>query len=589
MKRNVICLVLFVVLFLWGFNVKAATTTSRLVITMPVGSLSKNVRPEPKSSLIRLGYAINYGIYNLVDETPYASIDGDKTCATSWYKIYYNGTATGYVCGENTEILRSYATDDVSPTTDCEKEMLNLGFPSSYWAGLCRLKEKHPTWKFEALKVNLDWSEVIKGESPCGWNLISDSSSNAGFIDETCTTYEGSGYMGVLPQGIAFYMDPRNFLAEAYIFQFQKLSYSDSLENDYAKSIETMLANTSFYKYHKDNDFANSIVNAAKEMNVCPIFTSARIKQELGPDEKLVNLYSGTGVYTDDAGVTYTGYYNFYNIGVSDSCVKDFGRTYCGLRYAVNKGWNNLSSAIKGGINMISVEYINKNQYTTYLQKFNVLGYDTRKPYSHQYQTNIAAPSSESSMTYKSFEQKGLESPFIFSIPVYNNMNATIDNSGNGAVDSGDGTAPKPSTIPIHTIVTSSGYKYESGYISGVALGTDVHTLKGSLESVGGNSTVVVTNLNGEAVLSGVIGTGFKVSINNQSTTEVLEVVVKGDTSGDGIVNALDLLQIQKSILGTYTLTGGALKAGDTSSDGVVNALDLLQVQKHILGTYTIE
>ena len=57
--------------------------------------------------------------------------------------------------------------------------------------------------------------------------------------------------------------------------------------------------------------------------------------------------------------------------------------------------------------------------------------------------------------------------------------------------------------------------------------------------------------------------------IINKSIHILLEVVVKGDTSGDGEINALDLLQIQKSILGTYTLSGASLKAGDTSGDGV--------------------
>ena len=51
----------------------------------------------------------------------------------------------------------------------------------------------------------------------------------------------------------------------------------------------------------------------------------------------------------------------------------------------------------------------------------------------------------------------------------------------------------------------------------------------------------------------------------------------------------MDLLQVQKNILGTYTLTGAYLEAADTSKDGVVNALDLLQVQKNILGTFEIE
>lgn len=585
-KKVFICLLLFTFVFLCIETVHAETTT-RVIITLPLNSENKNVREAPNGKANKLGVTANYGTYRLLDEKPYPGVDGDNTCSEPWYKIYFNGK-DGYICGENVEFVKSHATDDIAPSTDCEKQMSALGFPSSYWGGLCRLKEKYPSWTFEAIKVDTDWSDVIKGESSCGWNLIRKNTTNENFIDTSCEE-EYSGYMSVLPVGLAYFMDPRNFLSEGYIFQFNYLSYANVLESSYFTTVDAMLNKASFYIYHKQNDFANILIEAAKEVNACPIFTSARIYQELGADEKLFNLYSGTGKYIDASGVSYTGYYNFYNIGVTDTCAKDFGTTFCGLRYAVNKGWNTLSLAIQGGIRTISAEYINKNQYTTYLQKFNVLGYGDRKPYSHQYQTNVQAPSSESTISFSTIaNNKALDLPFLFKIPVYKNMDAFIDNSGNGSVNDGDSTVPKPSTIPIHTIVTSSGYKYESGYI-GVPLHQDVSTLKGALESVGGNSTVVITNAAGESVTSGQVGTGFKVSINNQSTTEVLEVVVKGDTSGDGEINALDLLQIQKSILGTYTLSGASLKAGDTSGDGEVNALDLLQVQKHILGTYTIK
>ena len=201
--------------------------------------------------------------------------------------------------------------------------------------------------------------------------------------------------------------------------------------------------------------------------------------------------------------------------------------------------------------------------------------------------TNIAAPSSESATNYKTYSDLGiLESAFIFHIPVFNNMDATISNSPGGAVDGGEDNPP--SSLPISTIVTSSGYRYATGYISGIALGTDVSTIKSTLESVGGSGTVTIYNASGSVVNSGTIATGYKVVINNSSSVETLEVIIKGDTSGDGIVNALDLLQVQKNILGTYNLSGAYWQAGDTSSDGTINALDLLQVQKNILGTYSI-
>ena len=86
----------------------------------------------------------------------------------------------------------------------------------------------------------------------------------------------------------------------------------------------------------------------------------------------------------------------------------------------------------------------------------------------------------------------------------------------------------------------------------------------------------------------GLIGTGYKITVKNANTNETLTVIVHGDTSGDGKINALDLAQVQKNILGTYKLSGAYNMAGDTSGDGKINALDLAQVQKNILGTYKL-
>lgn len=580
MKKYMLYMFIFISLFL-TFDVSANTVTSRAFINS-----SCNVRTGPGTQNSRVASAYVGSYYNLVENKIYDDTNKHKDCNGNWYQIYYNGTSTGYVCEDHVEVINSFSTDDVVPSTDCEKEMSNLGFPSSYWGGLCSMKEKHSNWQFVALQTNLEWADAIENESPCGWNLIYGSTANQGFIDTTCNAYDSS-YVGILPAGIAYYMDPRNFLSERFVFQFQYLAYDKNFATIYQSGVNTMLANSSFYKYHISigNNFNTIVDAAASELNVCPIFTSARMLQELGSSDKLYNLYSG--IYAGDNNDFY-GYYNFYNIGVSDGCVQQFGTTYCGLVYAKAKGWNSLTSAIQGGIRTIAENYIARNQYTTYLQKFNVIGTSSNPIYSHQYMTNVAAPSSESGTTYSAYVNMGiLDSAFVFYIPVYKNMNATINNSGGGAVDDG-GTTAVPSTIPIHTIVTSSGYRYSAGYISNIAVGTDVATLKGTIESVGGNSTVVVTDNSGAIVSSGVIGTGFKVSINNQSSTEVLEVVIKGDTSGDGVINALDLLQVQKSILGTYTLNGAFYKAGETSGDEIINALDLLQVQKNILGTYTI-
>ncbi|HIS11761.1 MAG TPA: SH3 domain-containing protein [Candidatus Onthocola stercoravium] len=595
MRKMMIFVTLFVCSFFLMYNVSAASYTARAYINS-----SCNVRTGPGTQNKKISSAYIGSYYNLVEDKTYTDTNNHYDCNSDWYQIYYNGTATGYVCGDHVDVVRSYSTDDVAPSTTCEQEMSNLGFPSSYWGGLCALKERHPNWQFVPLKINYDWSYIIEKESPCGVNLIYGSSENAGFIDSTCNSYD-SGYVGINQTGVAYYMDPRNFLSDRFIFQFQAQNYDNNFASSYVTAVTNIIGGSSFYKYHLNagTNLAEVINSNATTLNVSPIFAASRMLQELGNSDSLYSLYSGS--YTADPNTTYgqkfieltgsatayQGYYNFYNFGVSDSCVQSYGTAYCGLNYAYRQGWNSVNAAIQGGLSQIANNYIGAGQHTGYLQKFNVNQSNPSDIATHQYMTNIAAPSSESATNYKTYSDLGiLESAFIFHIPVFNNMDATISNSPGGAVDGGEDNPP--SSLPISTIVTSSGYRYAAGYISGIALGTDASTVKSTLESVGGSGTVTIYNASGSVVNSGTIATSYKVVINNSSSVETLEVIIKGDTSGDGIVNALDLLQVQKNILGTYNLSGAYWQAGDTSSDGAINALDLLQVQKNILGTYSI-
>ena len=577
------CLLFILITFLFACqNVDAGVTARTLIL-----DAGANVRTGPGKQYSRIKSLAKYSYYNLVDDTLYKDESNHDVCNGDWYKIYHNGVATGYVCQDHVELVNSYSTDDEVATTECAVELQDLGFPSSYWGGLCKIKEAHPNWQFVVQSVGVDWTDAVNGESSCGWNLIYGSEANKGFVDETCKAYD-SGYVGILPSGVAYYMDPRNFFSERYIFQFLHLGYEEQFHDIYLTGSESIIGNAEFYKYHQsiNNNLSEMITTAGAELNVSPIFISARILNELGNQTSLYNLYSG--IY-DGLENEYFGYFNFYNFGVSDACVQEHGTTYCGLTYAKKKGWNTVDAAIRGGVSQLSNYYLQKNQYTSYLQKFNVLGSSSFPRYSHQYMTNIVAPMTEATTTYNTFNKLGiLNESFIFYIPVYNNMSATVDNIGSGVItDTNEET--NIVSIPIHTIVTSSGYNYASGYISGIEIGTDIKDIKSNIEAVGGNSTVTIFDSKGTTIYEGKIATGYKISINNQSSSEVLEVMIKGDTSGDGEINALDLLQVHKNILGTYTLNGVFKLAGDTSGDGEINALDLLQVHKNILGTYSIK
>ena len=82
--------------------------------------------------------------------------------------------------------------------------------------------------------------------------------------------------------------------------------------------------------------------------------------------------------------------------------------------------------------------------------------------------------------------------------------------------------------------------------------------------------------------------TGDKVIIADGENTKTLEIVIYGDTSGDGKISGIDLLNTQKHILGKAKLQGAYLKAADTNKDGKISGIDLLNMQKHVLGKLII-
>ncbi len=60
--------------------------------------------------------------------------------------------------------------------------------------------------------------------------------------------------------------------------------------------------------------------------------------------------------------------------------------------------------------------------------------------------------------------------------------------------------------------------------------------------------------------------------------------VIKGDVTGDGKVDALDLLKVKKHLLGQLIIAGDNALAADVTGDGKIDALDLLKIKKYLLG-----
>lgn len=312
-------------------------------------------------------------------------------------------------------------------------------FPDSYKPYLLELQKKHPNWKFTALYTNLDWKYVIDNENKFGKNLVPKSYSDRwkNTIPGEYNVEVDAGWVDCSRRAIEYTMDPRNFLNEVRLMQFEGLSFDEKTTS--IDGIEKILYGTEFY--NKIVQYVNSsgstitmtkkysdlILTAGRTSKVSSYHLASRIKQEVGP------FLSHSSISGTVEG--FRGLYNFYNIGATSSS-EPMGAIKNGLQFAKDgKGasqttkdkylipWNTKERAITGGGIFIGSSYINIGQDTIYLQKFHVTSNSGGELFWHQYMTNVLAPYSESKIIHSGYEKSGLLSNSMsFIIPVYNNM-----------------------------------------------------------------------------------------------------------------------------------------------------------------------
>lgn len=429
------------------------------------------------------------------------------------------------------------ATPDNMTDEEYKAKLKSDGFPSSYVSDLLALHKKYPNWTFVPYKTGLKWSTVISKESVVGLNLLPVSKSYAwkstetGAYDWTKDKYipfDGSTWVTASKKAVKYYMDPRNFLDERGIFQFESLEYQKDEHNQ--SGVEAILNNTPMHKQtftytddsgaSKTKKYSAAFMDAASESGVSPYHLASRVKQEVVISSTLMSS-SVSGKVSG-----YEGIYNFYNIGAYNSTASG-GAIANGLKWASTgttylRPWNSPYKSIVGGASYIGKNYINVGQNTLYLQKFNVTD---KNRYSHQYMANIEAPNSEATKTYTAYGSDKDDMSLVFSIPVYNNMPETACSVPSGGKNPNNYL--KSLTVTDHTL--------DSKFVLGDD-GSKTYTLtvKNSVKSVKINAKAVAST-------STVSGAGTK-TLSVGTKTYTIKV-----TSESGAVRKYNLKVTRKS------------------------------------------
>lgn len=201
---------------------------------------------------VRSGPGTTNSVVTRLTKGAAVTVIGEQTASDGalWYQIRFTGSGgaetTGFVSSAYIKFPVAYSTD-----ADFETYLTAQGFPESYKDGLRALHAQYPNWVFTAQQTGLDWNDVIANESVVGTNLVSTGSISswkstaAGAYDWASSTwpgFDGSAWVAASQEIISYYMDPRNFLDEHYVFQFLLQTYDGSVQT--AEGLQTMLKGT---------------------------------------------------------------------------------------------------------------------------------------------------------------------------------------------------------------------------------------------------------------------------------------------------------------------------------------------------------
>lgn len=504
-----------------------------------------------------------------------------------WYKISC-GNVTGYVSAAYVQLTSSGSQG--SSDADFESYMTKQGFPESYKPYLRKLHEQHPKWIFTAQKLGVDWNTALKEECVVGRNLV-HSSALASWKSMEKGAYDFNGgywygldgsWVAASKEIIMYYMDPRNFLNDTYIFMFENQSYDPSYQTE--SGVKTILADTFMSGSYtcpdtkKKYTYSQTFMDAAKKSGVSPYHLASRCRNEQGVNGAPQSLGTVKG---------YENYFNFFDIQAYATSTMTAAEMGCKYAKTTNPTyllpWTNQYKSIVGGSIFLGTGYITKDQDTLYLQKFDMVD-GGNGLYYHQYMTCVFGQANEAISLKNAYSQDILNSAMEFKIPVYNNMpdklcpkpTSSGDNNNYLKSLSVSGTSISPKFDKFTTSYTAKvNAEISSVTVNANPLGKSAKVSgKGKVSLKTGENTVKVTC----TAASGVKRT-YTIKITRKAASQTLQ---QGDVNGDKYLTVVDALLMLRYNAGKTQLDPAQLKRADMNGDGKVDVIDALTLLKKI-------
>ena len=504
-----------------------------------------------------------------------------------WYKISC-GNVTGYVSAAYVQLTSSGSQG--SSDADFESYMTKQGFPESYKPYLRTLHEQHPKWIFTAQKLGVDWNTALKEECVVGRNLV-HSSALASWKSMEKGAYDFNGgywygldgsWVAASKEIIMYYMDPRNFLNDTYIFMFENQSYNSSYQTE--SGVKTILADTFMSGSYtcpdtkKKYTYSQTFMDAAKKSGVSPYHLASRCRNEQGVNGAPQSLGTVKG---------YENYFNFFDIQAYATSTMTAAELGCKYAKTTNPTyllpWTNQYKSIVGGSIFLGTGYITKGQDTLYLQKFDMVD-GGNGLYYHQYMTCVFGQANEAISLKNAYSQDILNSAMEFKIPVYNNM---PDKLCPKPTSSGDNNNYLKSLSVSGTSISPKFDKFTASYTAKVNAEVSSVTVNanplGKSAKVSGNGKVSLKTGENTIKVTCTAASGVKrtytIKITRKAASQTLQ---QGDVNGDKYLTVVDALLMLRYNAGKTQLDSAQLKRADMNGDGKVDVIDALTLLKKI-------
>lgn len=577
---------------------------------------------------VREGAGESYGVLGAIDPGTTVTIYGETN---GWYKIAYK-SGYGYVSADYITNVREIAKYDYD--ADFETNLTKQNFPESYKTYLRQLHAAHPNWIFLADHLSMTWEEAVSAESAVGKSLVSGSSKASwksmakdayNWDTSEYVSYDTGGWYTAEREVVEYYMEPRNFLTENYIYMFLDQSYNPSIQT--AEGLQLILNGTFMEgKFPEDTyeTYNDVIMDAAKKSGVSPYVLAASIIIEQGSN--------GSGASISGTNKGYEGYYNYFNIRAYAE--NGYTAVAYGLLYAMGgsngtgtsygRPWNTRAKSIIGGAEYYANGYVKRGQDNLYYKKFNVIAPTF---YINQYMTNVQGAYSETGKLKNAYSGISSDAALTFSIPVYKEMPATnttalptssgannyylnslkvngksVDNFSRYknnyelSVNSSTSSIKVEATVPSGAKVSGTGnisLKQGKNTVTLTVTAASGKTAKYTLlvyreESADGDETpepTVSTKYTVGTHIRGIeVGTSVSTFLKNFTVTNGTAKVTssKNVDKTSGNIATGDKITVYDN-LGNKKMQYNIVIYGDINGDGKISIVDLGKVQKHLL------